>query len=180
MKRTVTISPGDRAERPVKARRFGFSSLLAKLGSRSSFGVGQQWAGTTRRRWEPEAARIMPPLKPARPTRAIVASFRLTPQERERVDEAAAVLGLGVSGYARRAVLAAAARDGSGVVTSRAAQARLLALWTAQIGLVAEEVRALGRHDASRSIGPAAIQDLSNRIYACHQAVLSTVDRRRA
>lgn len=121
----------------------------------------------------------MPPLKSARPKCSIVASFRLTPQERERVDRAAASLELGVSAYARRAVLAAAARDGSSVVTSRAAQGRQLALWTVQIGLVAEEVRALGRHDAGRSIGPAAIQDLSDRVHACHQAVLAMIEKRR-
>lgn len=122
----------------------------------------------------------MPLPKPAaQPKRAVVASFRLTPQERERVDRAAALLGLGASTYARRAVLAAATQDRSSVVTSRAAQARLLALWTAQIGLLAEEVRALGRHDAGRSIGPAAIQELSDRVHACHQAVLAMIEKRR-
>lgn len=108
-----------------------------------------------------------------------VVSFRLTPQERERVDRVAASLGLGVSAYARRAVLASATRAGSDVLAGRAAQARLLAQWTVQIGLVADEVRAL-RHEADGCIDPSAVHDLADRIHACHQAVLAMFGGRRA
>ncbi len=107
-----------------------------------------------------------------------VASFRLTPQERERVDRVAASLGLGVSAYARRAVLASAARAGSDVLAGRAAQARLLAQWTVQIGLLADEVRALRKADGC--IDPSAVHELADRIHACHQAVLAMFGGRRA
>lgn len=158
----------------------GFSSLLAKLGLGLQLVASQQWRRTTRRPRHFEAARIMSRPKSTRPKRSVVASFRLTPQERERIDQAAAVLGLGASGYARRAVLAAAAQDGSSVVTSRAAKTRLLALWTIQMGLVAEELRALRRQEAAGSIDPATVQGLSDRVYACHRAVLSMVEGPRA
>ena len=102
-------------------------------------------------------------------------SLRLTPAERQRLDHAAAALGLGPSRFAREAVLAAIrpSTPDATIADRRAVRARLLACWTLEIGRLADEIRTLvaapaGRHD------PAALATVADRIAQVHAAVIQT------
>jgi uncharacterized protein (DUF1778 family) len=102
-------------------------------------------------------------------------SLRLTLDERRRLDRAAAALGLGPSGFAREAVLAAirpSAPDAT-IVDRRAIRARLLARWTLEIGRLADEVRTLAAAPAGQ-LDHAALATVADRIARVHAAVVET------
>lgn len=107
-------------------------------------------------------------------------SLRLTLAERQRLDMAAAALGLGPSRYIREVVLSAIRPNAaaSGAADSRTARARLLAYWTIQIGRLADEVRTLAAAPAGK-LDPAALETLAATIAQCHAAVVLACEERR-
>ncbi|WP_342167428.1 hypothetical protein, partial [Methylobacterium sp. SD21] len=102
-------------------------------------------------------------------------SVRLTPAERQRLDNAAAALGLGPSRFAREAVLAAIRSSAADAATvdSRAIRARLLARWTLEVGHLTDEVRALTAAPAGR-LDAAALAAVLGSIAQVHAAVIRT------
>lgn len=107
-------------------------------------------------------------------------SLRLTPAERQRLENAAAALGLGPSRFAREAVLAAIRSSAADAATvdSRAIRARLLARWTLEIGRLTDEVRALAAAPAGW-LDPAALTTVMGRIAQVHAAVVLTWEKPR-
>jgi hypothetical protein len=107
-------------------------------------------------------------------------SLRLTQDERQHLDMAAAAAGLGPSSFAREVVLSAI-RPGAaapGARDSRASRARLMARWTVEIGRLADEVRTLAARPSDQ-LDPAVLAAVADAITQCHAAVIRTCEKPR-